>query len=115
MTGRIILIDLSKSVVRDELDEFSPPQLARLVEKFGYRIEHHWSGDDLLAEDDENAVLYRVLRDGVTVTGFDFNTFEKALTHARDLVVENWVEEWDWNVLHDFRESLASESETKEN
>ena len=95
-------------VVRAELEEFTVPQLARLLEEFGYRIEDHWFGVDLLAEDDPDAITYQVLKDGTAITGHDFNTFEGALAHARNLVVENWTE-WSWELLHDFRRFLASE------
>jgi hypothetical protein len=101
-------LNLSQSVVRDELEKLTVPQLAQLLEKFGYRIEDHWFGDDLLADDDQDAIVYRVLKDGTAITGDDFNTREGALTHARNLVMENWTEQ-SWEVLHDFRKSLASE------
>src|SRR5262245_40950194 len=85
-------MDMRHSVVRDELEQFTVPQLARLLEEFGYRIEDYWFGHDLLAEDDQDAIFYRVLKDGTAITGYDFNTYKGAQAHARNLVVENWTQ-----------------------
>lgn len=94
-------------VVRAILQEFDLSQLSTLLERFGYRIEYWWSSQDLLADDNPDAILYQVLKDGDPITGYEFNTYEDALAHAQRHAVRNWSESY-WVVLHEFRKSLVS-------